>query len=79
MNVFGKMPVLTEFGLIVLLAWMVSGWLLPGEDKMQPAAIMQNTKVSAVALPDLAELLAVPLFGNLRPRLSRLPRPLRKR
>lgn len=76
MNTFGKMPLITEFGLVILLAWMVSGWLLPGEEKMQPAATVQNTKVSAVALPDLAELLAVPLFGKPAPRAKPATKPV---
>ena len=64
MNVFGKMPLLAEFGLVVLLAWMVSGWLLAGGGKMQPASTLQNIKVSTAGLPDLEELLTVSLFGK---------------
>lgn len=59
----GKIPLLTEFGLVVLLAWIVSGWLLPGE-KTEPSGLMRESAGSAAALPDLTGLLAVPLFGE---------------
>jgi general secretion pathway protein C len=59
----GRIPLLSEMGLLVLLAWMVSGWLLPGE-KIKSSGLMQESAGPAAVLPDLTGLLAIPLFGE---------------
>jgi len=75
MSAVGKIPLLAELGLVVLLAWMASGWLLPGGDRTQPAGLTQSVQVSTAALPDLAELLAVPLFGKAAPKARQVAKP----
>jgi len=58
-----RLPVLVEVSLVVLMAWLVAGWLLPAG---QQQAVQSQTADSAViALPELADLVAVPLFGKL--------------
>lgn len=71
----GRIPLISELGLIVLLAWMVSGWLLPGERTESPG-LMQDAAGPAVILPDLTSLLAVPLFGKPAPKAKPAAKPV---
>ena len=60
----GKVPMLTEIAIVVVMAWMVAGMLMPAE---QISAIdkPQQSLSSVMTLPALTDLLAVPLFGQL--------------
>jgi len=64
MNLLNKTPLWTELGLIILLAYLLSGWLMPADDMSQPSAQLDNSNHSSEALPDLSKLVAVPLFGK---------------
>lgn len=61
----GRLPLLTEIILVLLLGWMVVGWFLSekaveyGGDNIQPEA-------TALAAPELAELLSQALFGKAK-------------
>lgn len=59
----GRLPMLSEFVLVVLMAWMVAGWLLPQHQPEQPLQ-PQAPQAAVVTLPDMAEMVAVPLFGT---------------
>jgi len=59
----GKIPLLTEILLVAVLAWMVSGWLLPAST-VKLSGLSQKTGVSTASLPSLAKLVTVPLFGK---------------
>ncbi|MDX8406116.1 MAG: hypothetical protein R8K50_08195 [Mariprofundus sp.] len=60
---FDKVPVLVEIALVVFMAWMVAGWLMPSQ---QQAVDESNAPQAMVmTLPNLADLVAVPLFGTL--------------
>ena len=72
----GRIPLLSELGLLVLLAWMVSGWLLP-EEKTASLGLLHESAVPAAALPDLTGLLAVPLFGEV-PAQAQAPKSVAK-
>jgi len=65
----GKIPLFSELGLVVLLAWMVSGWLLPGE-KLLSSGPSPDVAGPAATMPDLAGLLAIPLFGEAPARIQ---------
>jgi general secretion pathway protein C len=65
----GRIPLFSEVGLLMLLAWIVSGWLLP-EEKILPSGAMQASTGPAAVLPDLAGLLAVSLFGEAPVRID---------
>jgi len=61
---FIRLPAITELALIVLAAWLVSGWLLqtdPVEDTIKPAPVNRES-----ASPDINQLLDVPLFGSAK-------------
>jgi len=58
-----KIPLLSEMLLIAALAWIISGWLLP-VDAPKSSGIPLPSTGSAIALPDLAGLVSVPLFGK---------------
>lgn len=59
-----KIPLLTEILLVAVLAWMVSGWLLPAST-VKLSGLAPTTGVSTVSLPNLAKLVTVPLFGKI--------------
>ncbi len=58
-----KLPLLSELALIILLAWMVAGWLLPKEESSL-SNMVENIEKTVVVLPDLNAMLAVKLFGQ---------------
>jgi len=58
-------PLLFELTLVALLAWVVSGWLLPS-DELKPFGLSQNTRETTTTLPNITGLLTVPLFGKLQ-------------
>ncbi len=60
-----KIPVFSEILLVAGLAWVVSGWLLPANAPKSPASPL-TTNSSSIELPDLADLINVPLFGNIQ-------------
>jgi len=62
-------PLLCELALIVMIAWVVSGWLLP-TDMLKPFGTSQKTVATATTLPNITELLAVPLFGKVRSQIQ---------
>ena len=57
-------PLLSELALVVLLAWIVAGWLLPS-NTLKPAGLAAPM-ASVATLPRLTTMLAVPLFGVLK-------------
>ncbi|TLS67305.1 hypothetical protein FEF65_07710 [Mariprofundus erugo] len=62
-NYVGRLTMPTELVLVVIMAWMVAGWLMPAP---QPEQILQSQAQQpvAVALPDMAAMMAIPLFGT---------------
>jgi len=68
-----KLPQFSQFALVILLAWVVSGWMLPS-DEMQTSGHTYNGGHSDMGLPELAGLVAVPLFGEL-PALTQVAPP----
>jgi len=65
-----NLPLLFELTLVAMLAWVVSGWLLPSND-FKPSGMAQNTREATATLPDITGLLAVPLFGKLQVRATK--------
>jgi len=63
--VFKKLPLLGEFILVLLLAWIVAGWLLPS-DSIQPTDSPYQSEQGVAAVPELRELAAVALFGKMK-------------
>jgi len=60
-----KIPVFSEILLVAGLAWVVSGWLLPANAPKSPPLPL-TTNSSSIELPDLADLINVPLFGKIQ-------------
>ncbi len=58
-----RLPLLSELVLVVLLAWMVVGWLLPEQQNKHSNTINTTTTV-ARSLPSLNSMIAVTLFGQ---------------
>jgi len=65
-----NIPLLFELSLVAMLAWVVSGWLLPSND-LKPSGLAQNTREATATLPDITGLLAVPLFGKLQAQATK--------
>ncbi len=65
LHTLGNIPLFSEVILIAALAWMVSGWLLPA-DAPTPSSQPLNMADATQTLPNLASLVSVPLFGNLK-------------
>jgi len=61
----GKIPLLSEVALIIALAWMISGWLLPA-DAPESSGLPLRSTASSEKLPELSALVRVPLFGKAR-------------
>jgi len=59
-----QIPLMSELALVVLMAWVVSGWLLPA-DGIEPVGVTRQARMPVVSLPDLKGLLAVPIFGKV--------------
>ncbi len=60
----GRLPLLTELALVGLLAWIVSGWLLPESAVAPSGPDSGHSATTTAALPELSRLLSVPLFGK---------------
>lgn len=58
-----RLPLLSELVLVILLAWMVAGWLLPQQYRQQTNS-MESIEIKRTVLPDLNNMLAVKLFGQ---------------
>jgi len=58
-----RLPLLSELILVVLLAWMVVGWLLPEQQSNHSNAINIST-TAPHTLPSLNNMLGVTLFGQ---------------
>jgi len=58
-----RLPLLSELILVVLLAWMLVGWLLPEQQSNHSNAININT-TAPHTLPNLNNMLGVTLFGQ---------------
>ncbi len=58
-----KLPLFSELALVVLLASMVAGWLLPQTETL-PSNIINTITTTSDALPDLNTLLDATLFGQ---------------
>jgi len=71
---FAKMPLLVEISLVVIMAWMIAGWLLP-EQQREGMNKAQAPHGVAMTLPDMAALLAAPLFGKLPDRTNQAKKP----
>ncbi len=65
-----NLPLLFELTLVAMLAWVVSGWLLPSND-LKPSGLSENTREATATLPDITRLLTVPLFGKLQVRATK--------
>ncbi|MDQ7000503.1 MAG: type II secretion system protein N [Mariprofundus sp.] len=76
MHLSGNLPLLFELTLVAMLAWIVSGWLLPS-DELKPFESSQNTRQATTTLPDITGLLTVPLFGKIQQIQS--PKPVPKK
>ncbi|MDQ6969685.1 MAG: type II secretion system protein N [Mariprofundus sp.] len=64
-----RLPLLSEFILVVLLAWLVAGWLLPEQE----AAVSNNInsiETAAQTLPDLNSMVATTLFGQAAKKIQ---------
>ncbi len=58
-----RLPLLSEFILVVLLAWLVAGWFLPEQE--EPVSNNINSiETAAQTLPDLNNMIATTLFGQ---------------
>jgi len=62
-STLNRLPLLSELALVILLAWMVAGWLLP-QPVTQISSTIENIEKSTAVLPDLQSMLAVKLFGQ---------------
>ncbi len=62
-SALNKLPLLSELALVILLAWMVTGWLLP-QTSSQISNTIESVEKTAAVLPDLQSMLAVKLFGQ---------------
>jgi len=60
-----NLPLLFELTLVAMLAWVVSGWLLPN-DELTLSGLSQNTREATSTLSDITGLLTVPLFGKIQ-------------
>ncbi|WP_236075272.1 type II secretion system protein N [Mariprofundus sp. EBB-1] len=60
-----------EAGLVVLLAYLLFNWMFPADDIVTPIEPLDQSMHSSEALPDLAELVAVPLFGKVPPHVPK--------
>jgi len=58
-----RLPLFSELTLIILLAWMVTGWFLP-EQESSLSNMVVDIEETVVMLPDLNAMLAVKLFGQ---------------
>jgi len=61
----GRLPSMLELALVVLAAWMVSGWLLPSDATNAPLSspLQGGQKSESV---NIDSLIAVPLFGDAK-------------
>lgn len=59
----GNIPLFSELALVIALAWVVSGWLLPDVEPTSPM-LQQAISNTSPALPDLQTLTAIHLFGT---------------
>jgi len=66
---FAKAPMLAEAALVVMMAWMIAGWLMPTE-QWEDLDGSKQSQAAVMTLPALADLLAVPLFGKLAPQVK---------
>ena len=64
LSTLNRLPLLSEFALVILLAWVISGWLLPPQPDTQISNTMDSIEKTATLLPDLNSMLAVKLFGQ---------------
>ncbi len=62
-STLNRLPLLSELALVIPLAWMVAGWLLPQPDT-QISNTIKSLEKAATLLPDLNTMLAVKLFGQ---------------
>jgi len=70
-----KAPMLVEMALVVAMAWIVADWLQPVEQKVGEGAGVAVLQPSLVLpLPNVADLVAVPLFGALPVQVKQLPK-----
>lgn len=58
-----KIPLFSELALVIVLAWVVSGWLLPNQ-LPKSSTLPWISAISDSALPDLSSLITAPLFGK---------------
>jgi len=71
----GKIPLLSELAIAVLLAWMVAGWVMPDQTPVAARA-PDEIKAAKAVLPDLADLVSVPLFGKFVVKPVSKPKPV---
>lgn len=58
-----KLPLFSECLLVIVLAWIVAGWILP-QATIQPSNITKIMATTAISLPEINKLIAIPLFGK---------------
>ncbi len=67
-----RLPSWTEIALVLLAAWLVTGWLVGNQGESLPEfEVREDTGASA--LPDVAALVNVPLFGRVARQVTAKP------
>ena len=73
-SLLAKAPLVLEAALVLLLLWIVGGWFMP-ETKAQAGVAEEAANAVPAVLPDVAELVSVPLFGERPSEPARAPQP----